>query len=103
MLFAVWATDRAGSLNERLQAREAHRARLRAPHPHAVKVVLAGPLLADDAQTMNGTLLVVEAEDAQAVHDFVGADPYTAAGVYERIEIRPWRCGLGSLQTQTSS
>jgi uncharacterized protein YciI len=100
MLYAVWATDRAGTQAERLRVREAHRARLRAPAPHAVTVVLAGPLFADDAQqTMSGTMLVVEADSAQAVRAFVNGDPYVEAGVYERIEIRPWRCGLGPLAT----
>ena len=46
---------------------------------------------------MNGTLLVVQAASLQAVRDFVDGDPYVAAGVYDRVEIRPWRCGLGPL------
>jgi uncharacterized protein YciI len=96
VLFAVWATDRAGALPERLRVREAHRARLREPAPHAVKVLLAGPL-ADDAG-MNGTLLVVQADTLEQVRAFVDGDPYVAAGVYDRIDIRPWTCGLGPLK-----
>jgi uncharacterized protein YciI len=46
---------------------------------------------------MNGTLLIVQAEDISAVRAFVDGDPYVAAGVYANIEIRPWRCGLGPL------
>lgn len=49
------------------------------------------------AVPMNGTLLIVEADDLAAVRAFVDADPYVAAGVYARIDIRPWRCGLGPL------
>jgi hydroxyquinol 1,2-dioxygenase len=30
-------------------------------------------------------------------HLFRDGDPYVAAGVYDRVEIRPWRCGLGHL------
>lgn len=97
MQFIVWATDRAGALPERLRVREAHRARLRAPAPHAVEVLLAGPTLDATDGTMNGTLLVVQAADAEAVRAFVDEDPYVAAGVYDRVEIRPWRCGLGPL------
>jgi uncharacterized protein len=97
MLFTVWATDRAGALPDRLRVRDAHRARLRAPTPHAVQVLLAGPTLSEHDASMNGTLLVVQADDIAAVRAFVDGDAYVAAGVYERVEIRPWHCGLGVL------
>jgi len=102
MLYAVWASDAPGSGDERLRVREAHRARLRAPAPHAVQVLQAGATLDAKAGAMNGTLLVVQAEDIEAVHAFIDADPYVAAGVYASVEIRPWRCGLGPLSEFTT-
>jgi len=95
MLYAVWALDKAGALTERQRVRAEHRARLRAPAPHAVVVRLAGPLLAPDEQTMCGTLLVVEAESLDAVRTFVDDDPYVRAGVYGSVQITAWHCGLG--------
>jgi uncharacterized protein YciI len=97
MLFAVWASDRPGRLAERQRVRELHRARLRDPGPHPVQVVQAGATLDEEGVAMNGTLLIVQAADLAAVQAFVADDPYVAAGVYDRIEIRPWRCGLGPL------
>lgn len=97
MLYAVWATDRPGMLTERQRVRELHRARLRDPAPHPVQVVQAGVTLDDAAESMNGTLLIVQAHSLAAVQAFIDGDPYAAAGVYDRIEIRPWRCGLGPL------
>jgi uncharacterized protein YciI len=97
MLYAVWASDAPNMGTERARVREAHRARLRAPAPHEVQVLQAGATLDPEAGTMNGTLLIVEAEDISAVRAFVEGDPYVAAGVYASVEIRPWRCGLGSL------
>jgi hypothetical protein len=94
MYFSVWATDNPGSHAERQRVRDAHRARLRDPGGHAVRVALGGPTL-DEAGAMNGTLLVVEAEDINAVRRFVADDPYVAAGVYASVEIRPWAWGLG--------
>ena len=96
MLYAVWATDHQGALPQRTRVREAHRARLRQPAPHAVQVLLAGPTLADGG-AMNGTMLVVQASSVQAVQAFIDDDPYVQAGVYCHVEIRPWRCGLGPL------
>jgi uncharacterized protein YciI len=102
MLYAVWASDRPGTGAARQQVREAHRQRLRNPAPHAVQVLQAGPTLDEKtAPAMNGTLLIVQADDIAAVRAFVDADPYVAAGVYARVEIRPWRCGLGSLSELT--
>jgi uncharacterized protein len=98
MLFAVWAIDKPGALPERLRVREAHRARLRSPAPHAVSVKLAGPMFDAAAQSMSGTLLVVEADDAAAVQAFVDDDPYVHAGVYASVQIRPWHCGLNLLE-----
>jgi uncharacterized protein len=96
-LYAVWATDREGAQPERQRVREAHRARLRAPAPHAVQVLLAGPLFEATGSTMAGTLLVVEAESIAEVRRFVDADPYVQAGVYASIDIRPWHCGLNQM------
>ena len=101
MLFAVWASDSEGALPARLRVREAHRARLRAPAPHEVEVLLAGPLLSEAVMNdaaMNGTLLIVRAENIDAVRAFVAADPYALAGVYGSVDIRPFKCGLGPLQ-----
>ncbi|MBS0317728.1 MAG: YciI family protein [Proteobacteria bacterium] len=96
MLFAVWARDAAGMQGAREQVRARHRARLRQPDPHPVKVVLAGPTFDGNAR-MCGTMLVIEAETIDAVRAFIAGDPYVTAGVYESYEIRPWKCGLGPL------
>lgn len=97
MYFAVWATDKPGMLAERQRVRDAHRARLRNPGAHAVKVRLGGPTL-DAGNAMNGTLLVIEADHIDAVRAFMADDPYTAAGVYATVEIRTWAWGLGQPQ-----
>ena len=95
MYYAVWATDRIGVLPDRERVREAHRARLREPGEHKVKVLLGGPTLDASAASMNGSLLVVEADDIEAVRRFVAEDPYQLAKVYATVEVRPWNWGLG--------
>jgi uncharacterized protein len=97
MQFVVWATDADDALAVRQRVREQHRARLRHPAPHNVQVLMAGPTLDESNNTMNGTLLVVEAHSAEAVRAFVQGDPYQRHGVYRDVQIRPWRCGLGPL------
>ena len=93
MHYAVWATDRPGMLAVRERVRDEHRARLRAGAP-GLRVVLGGPT--DDAGgAMNGSLLVIEADDIAQVHAFVAGDPYVREAVYASVEVRPWRWGLG--------
>ena len=96
--FAIHATDKPG-----LGAlRENHRAYLRAPGATGVEVVLGGPLL-DDAGRMNGTLLVVRAPDRAAVERFLAADPYSRGALFERVDIRAWRWGIGQPGADASS
>jgi uncharacterized protein YciI len=96
MYFVDWATDRQGTQGARLAVRDAHRARLREPGVHPVVVVAGGPTLNESASAMNGSLLVIEADDIEAVRRFVAEDPYELTGVYARVEIRPWQWGLGA-------
>ena len=51
---------------------------------------------------MNGSLLIVEAEDITAVEAFVADDPYCQAGLFETVVIRPpWFYGPGQPPRQT--
>jgi hypothetical protein len=93
--FAVYALDRPGRLAAREAAREQHRIYLRTPNPHGVEALLGGPLC-DEQGRMNGTLLVLRARSREDVERFMAADPYAAADVFERVEIRAWRWGLGA-------
>lgn len=91
--FAITCIDKPGSLALRMATREAHFAYVRA-HPGVIR--LAGPFL-DAAGEMTGSLLLIEAADIAAARAFSAADPYTLAGLFERVEIRPWRATVGAL------
>lgn len=94
--YAVFATDKPGLRELRERIRPAHRAYLREASEHSVFVRLGGPTLAPQCDAMNGTLLVIEAERLDDVERFVHGDPYMRAGLFERIEIRPWEWSLGN-------
>lgn len=95
MYFAVYGLDRPGSGELRARLRDAHRQRLR-QHDHPVKVLIGGPLLADDGEAMIGSLLVIEAGSKADVEAFLAGDQYQQAGLYERVEVRPFKWGLGA-------
>ena len=93
MLFALICIDKRNALDVRMGAREAHLAYVR---ERLEQVKLGGPFL-DDAGDMAGSFIVVEAPDRASAEAFSRGDPYTKAGLWERVEIRPFRVTLGSL------
>jgi uncharacterized protein YciI len=68
----------------RIEVRPAHREYLRSLLDQG-RLITAGPF-ADDT----GALLVYEAAGEQDVRDILAADPYTAADVYDIVQLREW-------------
>jgi uncharacterized protein len=94
--YAVFATDKPGMREVRERVRPSHRTYLRNSSQHSVFVRLGGPTLGPLSDSMNGTLLVVEADSIDAVMQFVGNDPYMKEGLFSRVEVRPWEWSLGN-------
>jgi len=92
-LFAVVCIDKPDSLALRQATREAHFAYIGA-QPGMLR--LGGPFL-DAEGEMAGSLMIIEAADRATAERFSLNDPYRKAGLFERVEIRPWRhtAGLG--------
>jgi uncharacterized protein YciI len=97
MHYVIFATDKPDSLALRLDTRDAHRAYLRdsAAHPD-VTVIHGGPTMTADGETMNGSLLIVEAPSLAAAEGFAAGDPYAKAGLFAASEVRPWTWVLGA-------
>lgn len=87
MLFAIHARDHAGALERRLANYDAHKTFLADTSRFGVKIVMSGPLTADDGTTMIGSLFLVEAADRAAVEAFHLADPFFAAGIWDQVSI----------------
>jgi uncharacterized protein YciI len=87
MLFAIHAVDRVGALPSRLANLEAHKAFLASASRFGVKIVMSGPLVADDGETMIGSLFLTEASSRSDVDAFNRADPLFGAGIWETVTI----------------
>ena len=87
MLFAIHALDRAGALSTRLANYDAHKAFLSDTSQFGVKIVMSGPLVSDDGATMIGSLFLIEASGRAEVEAFNRADPFAAAGIWEKVTI----------------
>ena len=95
MWYAIEGYDGEGVLDARRQARPAHLERLVALRD-AGRLLLAGPCPAIDAEDpgpagFSGSLVVARFESLDQARDWAQADPYVAAGVYARVEVRPFR------------
>ncbi|MGE4366730.1 YciI family protein [Thermomonas sp.] len=95
MWYVIEGYDGQDVLAQRLAARPAHLARLQALRD-AGRLLLAGPCPAIDAEDpgpagFSGSLVVAEFPSLEDAHAWADADPYVAAGVYARVEVRPFR------------
>lgn len=88
MHYIIHALDRAGALARRQANYEAHKAYLGGTLP--VRIVISGPLVAEDNATMIGSFFLVEADRPEDVEAFHHADPFRAAGIWERVSIHPF-------------
>lgn len=95
MWYVIEGYDGEGVLGRRLAARSEHLARLVALREQG-RLMLAGPCPAIDTEDpgpagFSGSLVVAEFESLEAARAWAEADPYLAAGVYVRVEVRPFR------------
>lgn len=87
MKFVVHCLDHANAGQKRLDNYAAHRSYLAESE---VKVVISGPLLGADHETMIGSLFVIEANSREEVECFNAADPFHKAGVWAQVLIHPF-------------
>lgn len=95
MWYAIEGHDAAGVLERRLQARAQHLARLSALRDQG-RLLLAGPCPAIDAEDpgpagFSGSIVIAEFASLAAASEWADADPYVAAGVYSRVDVRPFK------------
>lgn len=95
MWYVIEGYDGADVLAQRLQVRPEHLARLTALRDQG-RLLLAGPCPAIDAEDpgpagFSGSVVIAEFESLEAARAWAQADPYMTAGVYQRVEVRPFR------------
>ncbi|KZY38261.1 hypothetical protein A3731_27410 [Roseovarius sp. HI0049] len=86
MLIALIARDKPGALQIRTENREKHLAYIK----ETGVVSQAGPLL-DDGGDMCGSLVILDVEDMAAAEGWAENDPYAKAGLFESVELIPWK------------
>ncbi len=88
MLYVITCKDKPDCLEIRLANRARHLEHLSRLED---RVFAAGPTFADDGETMNGSVLIIDFADRGAAEDFADADPYAKAGLFESVEVSAWK------------
>lgn len=79
MLYAFHLIDKPHVGELRLQVRPEHKLYLGAVKD---QIAFAGPLLAEDGETMVGSLLVIDFPSLAAASEWLSGEPFTRAGIY---------------------
>ena len=80
MLFVIHCMDKPDVLDTRLANMQAHKDYV---NTKPIKLLLSGPLTADDGQTIIGSFFMVEAADRSEAETFQQNDPLFKAGIWE--------------------
>ncbi|KQY52585.1 YciI family protein [Lysobacter sp. Root494] len=95
MWYVIEGHDGPDVLSRRQAVRPAHLARLTDLRDQG-RLMLAGPCPAIDAEDpgpagFSGSLVVAEFDSLEAARAWADADPYMEAGVYMRVDVRPFK------------
>lgn len=95
MYYAIISQDIEDSLEKRMSVRADHIARLQALQDEG-RLLTAGPHPAIDSEDpgpagFTGSLVVAEFDSLEAAQEWADADPYIAAGAYEKVIVKPYK------------
>jgi hypothetical protein len=88
MYFHIQCKDKPNSMDLRMATRDKHLAYLKG---FTNSLYLAGPTIADDGETVTGSVIIVDVDDKAAAEAFCAGDPYAQAGLFESVTIHPFR------------
>lgn len=88
MPYAIQTQDKKGSSQIRADHRAAHLEYL-TQHQHLL--LAAGAIINDDGTGGHGGILLVDTDDRKEAERFAAEDPFTKAGLFEKVTITRWR------------
>ena len=88
MPFAIQTVDKPGHGHVRAATRAVHVEYLTA---NKDKLLAAGALIDDDGSGGHGGILLVDTEERKEAERFIAEDPFTKAGLFEKVTVTRWR------------
>ncbi len=89
VVIAYDGTDE-GALQRRLSVREAHLENVR--KLKAAGAFIEGGAILNDNGQMTGSVVFVAFPSRKELDTWLAADPYVTGGVWQKIEVKPFRC-----------
>lgn len=95
MWYVIFSQDVEESLQKRLSVREQHLARLQTLQDEG-RLLTAGPMPAIDSENpgeagFTGSTVIADFPSLEEATAWADADPYIAAGVYEKVIVKPFK------------
>lgn len=95
MFYAIISEDIPNSLDKRKTARPKHLERLELLKQSG-RLLVAGPHPAIDSNDpgesgFTGSLVIAEFESLESAQAWADQDPYVAAGVYQKVTVKPFK------------
>ena len=95
MYYVIIAHDRENSMQDRMGVRSEHLARLQKLRDEG-RLLTAGPCPKVDSEDpgdagVSGSVIIAEFESLESAQKWAEGDPYCAAGVYEKTDVRPYK------------
>ncbi|GAA0790637.1 YciI family protein [Marinobacterium sediminicola] len=95
MYYAIMAEDKPNVLDKRMAARPDHLERLEQLKQQG-RLLVAGPHPAIDSEDpgpagFTGSLVIAEFDSLADAQNWADADPYFAAGVYQKVTVKPYK------------
>jgi len=88
MPYAIQTLDKPGAADIRARTRPAH---LEYLTTHQRLLLAAGALIDDDGTGGSGGILIVDTDDRAVAERFIAEDPFTLAGLFEKVTVTRWR------------
>lgn len=88
MPYAMQTIDKSNSADLRAKVRDAHVQYLTV---NLQKLLAAGALTADDGTGGHGGVIIVDTDDRKEAEAFIANDPFTKAGLFEKVTVTRWR------------
>ena len=93
MLVSIYCKDAAGGGEARKSKLEEH-----IQHIESIedKIKVAGPVMGPEGDVPVASLLVLEVESLEEATAMIHADPYYHAGIWQEVNIQPYKAVIGS-------
>lgn len=88
MPYAIQTLDKPGQASLRASTRAVHVEYLIA---NKDLLLAGGALIDDDGNGGHGGILIVDTDDRKVAERFIAEDPFTKAGLFEKVTVTRWR------------